>query len=96
MIWLSIVSLTAGALLAQRFQIIVLVPATLVVVLLAVGAGLGHTQGAWSTLLMIAVPSMGLQTGYFFGMLLHHGLWAPLAGRSSSFSDPTSARDPVR
>ena len=36
MIWLSIVSLTAGALLAQRFKIIVLVPATLMVALLAV------------------------------------------------------------
>jgi hypothetical protein len=30
MIWLSIVSLVAGALLAQRFKIIALVPATLV------------------------------------------------------------------
>jgi len=96
MIWLSIVSLTSGALLAQRFKIIVLLPATLVVVLLAVGAGLGQTQGAWPTLLMIAAASVSIQTGYFVGMLLHHGLGALSACRSSSFSDPTSARDPVR
>ena len=48
MVWLSIVSLTAGALLAQRFKIIVLVPATLMVALLAVGAGLVHTRSIWS------------------------------------------------
>ena len=96
MIWLSIVSLTAGALLAQRFKIVVLVPATLVVVLLAIGAGLAQTQGFWSTLLMIAAASVGIQTGYFFGMLIQLGLRALLACRSSSFSDPTSARDTVR
>jgi len=96
MIWLSIVSLTAGALLAQRFKFIVLVPATLVVVLLAIGAGLAQAEGVWSTVLMIAAASVGIQTGYFVGMLIQHGLRALLACRSSSFSDPTSARDPVR
>ena len=96
MIGLSIVSLTAGALLAQRFKIIVLVPATLVVVLLAIGAGLAQTQAVWSTLLLTAAASVGIQTGYFVGMLIQHGLGALLARRSSSFSDPASARDPVR
>src|SRR5258708_15047152 len=95
MIWLSIVSLTAGALLAQRFKIIVLMPATLAVVLLAIGAGLAQTQGVWPTLLMIAAASVCIQTGYFVGMLIHHGLGTLLACRSS-FSDPTSAPDPLR
>ena len=96
MIWLAIVSLMAGALLARRFKIIVLVPATLVVVLLATGAGLAQTRGVWPTLLMIAVVSICIQTGYFVGMLICHG-WAALLGcRLSSFSDPTSARGPVR
>jgi hypothetical protein len=95
MIWLSIVSLTAGALLAHRFKIIVLVPATLVVALLAVGAGLAQTRGVWSVLLMIAAASVGLQTGYFAGMLIQYGLGFRLARGSSSFSHPTSARDPV-
>jgi hypothetical protein len=94
MIWLSIVSLTAGALLAQRFKIIVLMPATLVVALLAVGAGLAQSRG-WSVLLMIAAASVGLQTGYFAGMLIQYGLGFRLARGSSSFSHPTSARDPV-
>jgi hypothetical protein len=95
MIWLSIVSLTAGALLAHRFKIIVLVPATLMVALLAVGAGLAQTRGVWSILLMIAATSVGLQIGYFAGILIQYGLGFRLARGSSSFSHPTSARDPV-
>jgi hypothetical protein len=95
MVWLSIVSLTAGALLAHRFKIIVLVPATLVVALLAVGAGLVQTRGVWSILLMIAAASVGLQTGYFAGLLIQCGLGFRLARGSSSFSHSTSARDPV-
>jgi membrane protein DedA with SNARE-associated domain len=96
MIWLSIVSLGAGALLAHRFKIIVLVPATLLVVVVAAGTGLAQTKGVWSILLMIAAASVGMQTGYFIGMLIQHALGALLARRSSSFSDSTSARDPVR
>jgi hypothetical protein len=46
MIWLSIISLAVGALL-QRFKIIVLVPATLMVVVVAIGAGVVQTSGAW-------------------------------------------------
>jgi len=61
MIWLSIVSLAAGALLARRFKIIVLVPATLVVVVIAIGAGLSQTKSVWLTVLMIAAASVGIQ-----------------------------------
>ena len=92
MIWLSIISLAAGALLAQRFKIIALVPATLVVVVVAAGAGLAQIKGVWSILLMIAAASAGIQAGYFVGMLIQHGLSALFA----RFSDTTSARDPAR
>ena len=95
MIWLSLVSLTAGALLAYRFKIIVLVPATLLVALLAFGAGLAQTRGFWSILLTIAVASVGLQIGYFAGMLIQYSLGFRLARGSSSFSHSTSARDTV-
>jgi hypothetical protein len=95
MIWLSIVSLTAGALVAQRFKIIVLAPATFVVALLAIGAGLAQTRGVWSILLMIAAASVCLQAGYFAGLLLQYGLGFRLSRGSSSFSHSTSARDPV-
>jgi len=75
MIWFSAICLAAGALFAQRFRIIVLVPAT--VVAIAAGAGLLHTKGVWSTLLMMAAAIVGLQAGYFVGMLIHRRLIVP-------------------
>jgi membrane protein DedA with SNARE-associated domain len=96
MILPAIVGLAAGALLAQRFKIIVLIPATLVLVLLATGAGLAQTQGVWLILSIIAVASVSIQIGYFVGILIHYGLGALLASRPSSFSNATSARDSAR
>jgi hypothetical protein len=83
MIWLSTVSLAAGCLLAQRFKIIVLVPATFVVVVIAVAVGIAQTSGVWSIILMMAATSVGLQIGYFLGMFIQHGLGALLAHRST-------------
>jgi UPF0716 family protein affecting phage T7 exclusion len=82
MIWLSTVSLAAGCLLAQHFKIIVLVPATFVVVVIAVAVGIAQTSGVWSTILMMATTSVGLQIGYFLGMFIQYGL-ALLARRST-------------
>ena len=93
MIWLSIVSITGGALLAHRFQVIVLLPATFLVLLLAIAAGLAQTKGVWSILLMMALASVCLQTGYFVGILLHYGSPLGHARRSSWFSHHSSARD---
>ena len=44
MIWLSMISLAVGALLAQRFKVFVLVPAILVVLVVTIGAGLAQTS----------------------------------------------------
>jgi hypothetical protein len=79
MIWLSTVSLVAGGLLAQRFKIIVLVPATFVVVVIALAVGMAQTGGVWSIILMIATTSVGLQIGYFLGMFIKYGRGALLA-----------------
>jgi hypothetical protein len=96
MIWLSIVSLSIGALLAQRFKVIVLVPATLTVLAVAIGAGVAQASSAWLIVGMIAAASVSIQVGYFVGMLIHHGWGTLLAGRSSAFSHTASARDTVR
>jgi hypothetical protein len=82
MIWLSTVSLAAGCLLAQRFKIIVLVPGTFVVVVIAVAVGIAQTSGVWSSILM-ATTSVGLQIGYFLRMFIQYGLGALLARRST-------------
>jgi UPF0716 family protein affecting phage T7 exclusion len=81
MIWLSTVSLAAGGLLAQRFKIFVLAPATLVVVVVAIAVGVAQTIGVWSTILMMATASVGMQIGYFLGKLIQYGLGALLAVR---------------
>jgi hypothetical protein len=96
MIWLSIVSLLVGALLARRFRIIVLVPATLTVLVIAIGAGVAQASSGWFVVGMIAAASVSIQAGYFLGMLIQYGLDALLASRSSLLSHTTSARDTVR
>jgi F0F1-type ATP synthase assembly protein I len=89
--------LAAGVLLAHRFNIVALMPATaLVVVVVAAGAGLAQAKGVWSILSIIGVASVGMQTGYFVGMLVQHRLCTFLARRPCSFADTTSARDPAR
>ena len=95
MIWLSIVSLSIGALLAQRFKVIALVPATFAVLVIAIGAGVAQASSAWSIIGMIAAASVSIQVGYFVGMLIQHGLSALLASGSSAFSHTTSARKTV-
>jgi hypothetical protein len=96
MIWLLIVSLAVGALLAQRFKIVVLVPATLMVVIVAIGAGVAQANTIWLIILKIVLGTVSIQAGYFVGMLIQHRLGVLLASRSSSLPHTTSARDPAR
>jgi hypothetical protein len=96
MIWLSIVSLLVGALFAQRFRIIVSVPATFAVLVISIGAGVEQASSAWIIVGMIAAASVSIQVGYFVGMLIQHGLSALLASGSSPFSHTMSARNTVR
>jgi hypothetical protein len=95
MIWLPIVSLCLGALLAQRFKFIVLVPATLVVAIVAIGATAAQSKSASLTILIIVVASVAMQVGYFVGMLVKHGLGIVFSSRLSPFSQTSSARDSV-
>jgi hypothetical protein len=96
MIWLSIVSLSIGALLAQHFKIIVLVPASFAALVIAIGAGVAQASSVWSIVWLIATASVSMQIGYFVSMLIQHGLGVLLASRSSPFSHTTSARNTVR
>jgi hypothetical protein len=96
MIWLSIVSLAVGALLAQRFKIIVLAPATLMAVIAAIGTGGAQGNTVWLIALKIVAATVSMQAGYFVGMLIQHCLGAVLASRSPPFPHTTSARDSTR
>jgi hypothetical protein len=96
MVWLSILSLAAGAVLAQHFKVIILVPATGLIILLAIADGLMWTQGSLATLLIIALASAGIQTGYLIGLSLQSAYEVFSMRRSSTFTERTPTRGPVR
>lgn len=88
MIWLSMVGLVVGALLALRFKFLVLLPATLVVVVAAMGAA-AQMRTASLTVLIAVVVSVTLQVGYFVGILVQY--WIGVIFRApSSTSSPTA------
>ena len=94
MFWVPIVGLAVGALLAQRFRIISLLPATLAVALLAFAVATSRASSVSLTILIIVVTTVSMQAGYFAGMLLRRGVGG--TSRLSSYSQTTSARDPAR
>lgn len=97
MIILSLVSLLVGAVLAQYFKISVLVPASAIVLLFAIGSGVTHAQPVWLIVLTTTIASISMQIGYFIGIVVHHFRSASLASRSSSLaSHAASARHAAR
>jgi len=78
---LLIFSFLAGAVLGQRFRVMVLLPLTLVIVLVAIPvsfvAGVGLLDGMKAT----ALASLALQAGYLFGSAARFALAAARAAR---------------
>jgi membrane protein DedA with SNARE-associated domain len=99
MILLSTVSLLVGAALGQRFTVMVLMPATLIVLVLAIGTGVSQAHTAWWIVVMSAASATSMQMGYLIGIGIRHVLPATLSRRSSPLTSPTasmSARHPAR
>ena len=92
MLVLSTVSFLVGAALAQRYTIMVLLPAVATVLTLAVGIGVTNAYTFWSIVVTAATAATSMQIGYLIGMSLH-GL---LAAASSRPAPSTSGRHPVR
>lgn len=66
----SIVSLSVGIVLAQRFKVMALFPAFFVTLLLAAGALILRPDAASRTELTTLVVIVGLQIGYLLGIAL--------------------------
>jgi len=97
MIAASIISFLCGAVLGQRFNVLVLVPAIAIVFTLSVIAGFAHPQGAWWIIRMAASGAICLQCGYFFGIVIRHFLATePLEETSPLVSAETSTRHAAR
>jgi hypothetical protein len=97
MIATLMISMLFGAALGQRFNVMVLVPAMAVVLLLSIGAGVAHPQAAWEIIKMAASAAIGLQCGYFCGILIRHFLVAaPSQGTSPLAAAETSTHHAAR
>ena len=93
MIAASIISFLFGAVLGQRFTVVILVPAVAIVLVLSVGAGFAHPQAAWWTIRMAGVGAICLQCGYFAGIVARRFLEAEPSGGSSHLANAeTSTR----
>ena len=99
MMIISVVSLLVGAVLGQRFKVLVLMPATAIVLVLAAATGVTQGQTAWSIVLMAAAAATSMQIGYLIGIGIRHVLGAVWSSRSSPLSSATAsspARQPAR
>ncbi|WP_407192946.1 hypothetical protein [Bradyrhizobium sp. STM 3566] len=76
-----IFSFLVGAVLGQRFRVLVLLPLTFVMVLAAVPVGLLADLTALENLKSVVFAAISLQGGYLFGAGARFGLAAARAGR---------------
>lgn len=96
MIWLAIFSLLVGAVLAQRFKVVVLVPATVMVLATATGTGFVQAQSAWWTILLAVAGTASIQIGYLAGLGIRYFLEASAPDAPPSFTAGASSRHPAR
>jgi membrane protein DedA with SNARE-associated domain len=90
MLTLSIVSLLVGAGLGQHYRVLVLVPATAILLGVAVVTGAAQAQTAWSIVLMGVAAATCIQIGYFVGVGIHHVLVANWSSGTSPLTSSTS------
>jgi membrane protein DedA with SNARE-associated domain len=94
MTMLAVVGLLAGVVLAQRFTVFILIPGTVILLVVAVGAGIIQADTAWSILLMAASASIALQAGYAVGIAIRHVLDAPASERPQSSPGAPAGHQP--
>jgi hypothetical protein len=92
-----ILSLLTGMVLGQRFKVLILVPATLLAFLLAVGVGFALAEAASILLLASLAAVVSLQVGYLFGIGIRYALLIARASRlrATSFGRPLHVRRPA-
>jgi hypothetical protein len=78
---LLIFSFLTGAVLGQRFRVLVLLPLTLVMGLAAIPVGLMADVSLLEGLKNLVLAAVALQAGYLFGSAARFGLAAARAGR---------------
>jgi hypothetical protein len=82
----AILTLLGGMALGQRFKLLVLAPAILLTLVLAVGAGVARADTPWRIGLTAAGLITSLQIGYLLGLGIRHVLIRARAKRMRAAS----------
>ncbi len=92
-----LISLLIGVVLGRRYTVLILAPAFMLTLVLAIGTGLAHTDAAWSIGSTTLVVIVGLQIGYLFGsgMQCVLGLGRTNRPRSESFASSPRPHRPA-
>ena len=80
----ALISLSIGIVLARRFKVLILAPAFMLTLVLAIGTGFARTDAAWSIGSTALVVIVGLQIGYLLGSGMHYVMVLVRAGRPRS------------
>jgi hypothetical protein len=97
MMWLAIISLLVGAVLAQRFKVMVLLPVAAAVLAVVTLTAFAQAHTAWWTVSMAATVISSVQLGYLIGLGLHFVLEASVSQVPQSLgTTASSARQPAR
>jgi hypothetical protein len=72
-----------GAVLGQRFKVLILGPAIIIGLAVTLAIGVVHYDNLWSTLLVMALITTALQIGYLGGVVIRYVIAAARVGRNS-------------
>ena len=72
-----------GAVLGQRFKVLILGPTIIFGLAASVAFGIAHHDSLWSTLLVMALITTALQIGYLGGIVTRFVIAAARVGRNS-------------
>jgi hypothetical protein len=86
----ALISLSIGIVLARRFKVLILAPAFMLTLALAVGTGFARTDAAWAIGSTALVVIVGLQIGYLLGSGMRHVMVLVRANRPGSTSFTSS------
>ena len=88
MMLLATVGFLVGAALGQRFTVMILVPGTVILLVLAAETGITHANTAWSIVLTTAIAAASMQIGYLVGIGIRDIRAARFVRRSPSLGSP--------
>ena len=83
MTMLAMTAVLIGAVLGQRFKVLILVPAIIIGLAVILAIGMAHHDNLWSTLLAMALITTALQIGYLGGIVIRFVIAAARVGRNS-------------